>query len=77
MKASLVACVKNALPLLVYGLVIFTGMFIAMPLSIALGAYDLAVWLLAPVVLPSIYASYKDVFLAGTAPEPRTDSVVG
>lgn len=70
MKASFLACLKNALPMLVYGGVIFAGMFIAMPLSLALGQYDLAVWLLAPVVLPSIYASYKDVFLSGPAPAP-------
>jgi len=77
MKASFMACVRNAVPLLVYGVAIFAGMFIAMPLSIALGQYDLAVWLLAPVVLPSIYASYKDLFLTGTAPAAPTGSVAG
>jgi hypothetical protein len=77
MKASLAACLKNALPLLVYGLVIFAGMFITLPVSIALRRFDLALWLLAPVILPSIYASYKDVFLYGPAAEARTDSVAG
>jgi hypothetical protein len=77
MKSSFVACLKNLGAMLVYGMIIFAGMFIAMPFSIALGQYDLALLLLAPIVLPSIYASYKDIFLAGTAPQPSTDSVAG
>ena len=77
MKSSFLGCLKNVGAMLVYGTIIFAGMFIAMPLSIALGQYDFALLLLAPVVLPSIYASYKDVFLAGTAPQPSTDSVAG
>lgn len=77
MKWSFLACLKNVGAMFVYGMIIFAGMFIAMPLSIALGAYDFALLALAPVVLPSIYASYKEIFLAGTAPQPRTDSVTG
>src|SRR5436190_1926322 len=71
---------RNATPLVTIGglslvgnigvMIIFAGMFLAMPFSMALGQYDFALLMLAPVVLPSIYASYKDVFLAGTAPEP-------
>ena len=48
---------------------LLAGMFIATPFSMALGQYDLALWLLAPVLLPSLYASYKDVYLAGAAPD--------
>jgi hypothetical protein len=77
MKSSFVACVKNAGPMLLYGLVILLGMFLAMPFGMALGQYDLALWLLAPIILPSLYVSYKDVFLAGTAPQAGTDSVTG
>jgi hypothetical protein len=69
MKSSFVACLKNAGPMLLYGLVIVLGMFLAMPFGMALGQYDLALWLLAPIVLPSLYVSYKDIFLAGTAPQ--------
>lgn len=69
MKASFVGCLRNTLPMLVYGLVILGGMFLTMPFSMALGQYDLAVWLLAPVVLPSLYVSYKDIFVAGTTGE--------
>lgn len=77
MKSSFVACLRNALPMLVYGLVILGGMFIVMPFSMALGQYDLALWLLAPVVLPSLYVSYKDIFPAGTVPQRSPDSVAG
>jgi hypothetical protein len=34
-------------------------------------------WLLAPVVLPSLYVSYKDMYLAGTAAQPGTGSTSG
>ncbi|HUP95508.1 MAG TPA: hypothetical protein VM164_11405, partial [Burkholderiales bacterium] len=67
---SLIACVRNALPLLVYGGVIFAALYIAMRIVMPLGRYDLALWLLAPVVLPSLYASYKDIYLAGLRPAP-------
>jgi uncharacterized membrane protein len=69
MKASFMACLKNAGPMLLYGLVIVLGMFLAMPFGMALGQYDLALWLLAPILLPSLYVSYKDVFLADTEPQ--------
>ena len=74
MKSSLIACFRNAGAMLVFGLAIFAGMFLAMPFSMALKQYDLALWLLAPVALPALYASYKDIFLAGAAPQESTDS---
>jgi uncharacterized membrane protein len=77
MKASFMACLKNLGAMLVYGSLIFVGMFLAMPFSIALGQYDFALLLIAPIVLPSIYASYKDIFLAGAPQQPRPDSVTG
>ena len=64
MKSSFVACLRNAMPLLVYGLIVFVGMFVAMPIAKLVGQADLALWLLAPVLVPSIYASYKDVYAA-------------
>ena len=39
MKASFLACLKNAGPMLLYGLVIILGMFLAMPFGMALGQY--------------------------------------
>jgi hypothetical protein len=38
------------------------GMFVAMPFAMALKQYDIALWLLAPVLLPSLYVSYKDIY---------------
>jgi uncharacterized membrane protein len=77
MKSSLIACIKNAGAMLVYGAVIVAGLVIAIPFTTALGHYDFTLFLLAPVVVPSIYASYKDIFLAGSAPQTETDSVAG
>jgi hypothetical protein len=76
MKSSLLACLKNTLPLLVYGLVLLGAMFLAIPFAMALQQYDLALWLLAPVVLPSLYVSYKDIYLAGTARQSGAGTVV-
>jgi hypothetical protein len=75
MKSSLLACIKNTLPMLVYGLAILGAMFLAMPFAMALQQYDLALWLLAPVVVPSLYVSYKDIYLAGTARQSGAGSV--
>jgi hypothetical protein len=32
------------------------------PLSVAAGQPDLGVWLVAPLLIPSLYTSYKDIF---------------
>lgn len=76
MRASLLACLKNAGPLLVYGGAIMIGMMvilfvllIARGAGLALAPYDLVLWLLTPIVLPSVYVSYKDVFRSGAAPD--------
>jgi len=83
MRSSFIACLKNSAPLLVYGGLVIAGMFIVLTaMLVARGAglilpYDFALWVLTPVVLPSIYASYKDIYLTGTAPAPHVDSVAG
>jgi hypothetical protein len=74
LKSSLVACAKNALPMLVYGLILLAAMFVVMPFAMALRQLDLALWLLAPVVIPSLYVSYKDIYLSGIAASPDADS---
>jgi hypothetical protein len=66
---SLWACLKNVLPLLIYCLAVLVPMVIVTPLSIAVRQPDLGLWLLAPILVPSIYASYKDLF--GTTPAPN------
>ena len=60
---SLWACLKNILPLLVYGMAVVMPVVILMPLSLAARQPDLGLWLLAPILVPSIYASYKDLFV--------------
>jgi uncharacterized membrane protein len=58
MKTSFGACLANALPSLVYGLL---GLVFAIVASIPFGLG----WLvLAPVFVASVYASYKDIFEA-------------
>jgi hypothetical protein len=34
-----------------------------------LGQVDLGLWMLAPLIVPSIYASYRDVFVPTPPPE--------
>ena len=52
------ACLKNVIPFLLYGVLLFLLAFVA---SIPLGLG----WLvLGPVVIGSIYAAYRDIFLA-------------
>lgn len=70
MRSSFVACAKNAPALFVYACAVMAGTFVAMPFAMTLGQYELALWVLAPVLLPSLYASYKDVYEVGAAPEP-------
>jgi uncharacterized membrane protein len=65
--ASLWACLKNILPLLIYGLAVLVPMVILAPLSLAMRQPDLGLWLLAPILVPSLYASYKDLFVNAPA----------
>jgi hypothetical protein len=58
MKASFAACVKNWLPLTVYGLASLGFSFLAM---IPLG---LGFLVLIPVITASIYTGYKDIFVS-------------
>lgn len=64
---SLWACLKNTLPFLLYGMAVLAPMVILMPLSLAARQPDLGLWLLAPILVPSIYASYRDLFVRAPA----------
>jgi len=56
MKASFVGCLKNILPFLVYGIVMFFAMIVA-SIPAALG------WLvLGPVIGASVYTGYRDIY---------------
>lgn len=62
MKLSFRACWINLMPFLVYGLAIMVLWFIAsIPLLLGLVV-------LVPVLICSVYASYRDIFDAGSAP---------
>lgn len=57
LKGSFSACLKNVLPFLVYGVVVFVlGFIAAIP-------FGLGLLVLVPVVVGSVYASYRDIFL--------------
>ena len=59
---SLWACWKNLWACVVYGAVLMAAMMLATPLVAASGILDFALWLIAPVLIPSLYASYRDIF---------------
>lgn len=58
LKESFVGCLKNVVPYLVYGLVMLVfAVFASIPVGLG--------WLvLGPVLMASIYTSYKDIFTA-------------
>ncbi|MEQ1773317.1 MAG: BPSS1780 family membrane protein [Burkholderiales bacterium] len=62
MLYSLAACWRNLSAFLVYGVVVFTALMLVTPIAMAARILDLSVWLLAPVVIPTIYTAYKDIF---------------
>jgi uncharacterized membrane protein len=58
-KASFSACLKNIVPFLVYGLILF-GLAIVASIPLMLG------WLaLGPTLAASVYAAYRDIFYTG------------
>lgn len=77
MRASLVACHRNLGAFLIYGLVLFAVLVVAMPMAMATRMLDLGLWLMAPVVVPSIYASYRDIFVTAPAPAEPPESESG
>lgn len=70
MGMSLKAGLQNLMPFLLFGAAGFLALIIVTPVAMATRILDLGMWLLAPVVIPSIYASYRDIFVAVDAPPP-------
>lgn len=70
MKLSFAACWRNTMPLLIYGVAtLVLGIIASIPLMLGL-------IVLLPVLVCSIYASYKDIFPADTAaPVQETTAV--
>lgn len=62
MKLSFAACMKNVMPFLIYGLI---GLGLALLAAIPLG---LGFVVLGPILIASIYTSYRDIFFVDRAP---------
>lgn len=60
---SLLACLKNVRPLLVFGIILLIPLFVFTRIGLVVRQVDLGLWLLAPLIVPSIYASYRDLFV--------------
>ncbi len=59
MRASFAACLKNLIPFLLYGVILFAlSVIAAIP-------FGLGFLVLAPVVMASIYTAYRDIFFSG------------
>ena len=69
MVLSLWACIKNILPLLIFGMAVIVPMILLWPIGLAARQPDLGLWLLMPLLVPAIYASYRDLFVP--APQPQ------
>jgi len=66
-KLSLSGCMKNMLPFLLYGIIIFVfGILSAIP-------FGLGYLILIPVIIGSIYVSYRDIFVREGEGEAQDD----
>ena len=70
LKRSLTACWQNTMPFMVYGVI---GMVLSIAASLPL---MLGFIVLLPVLVCSIYASYKDIFPAPAAPPEAANSLL-
>ncbi len=57
-KLSVSGCMKNMLPFLIYGVLILLLLLIVTPFTLGLGLF-----VIMPVLMASLYAAYKDIFL--------------
>jgi len=63
MKLSFVACLKNMLPFLLYGLIFMAVLMAAMWLMVSVHVVFLVVFAaIIPVMMTSLYTSYADIF---------------
>lgn len=74
---SLWACWKNLPACLIHGAVLMAALILATPLAAATGIFDFALWLIAPVLVPSLYASYRDIFDVDELPAAETTLPAG
>jgi hypothetical protein len=63
LRDSFRACMKNTMPFLIYGLVVFIPLILLMlPFDLSSMDRNPGLWITALLVLPSIYTSYRDIF---------------
>jgi hypothetical protein len=62
MMYSFAACWRNMPAFLLYGAVLFAALMLVTPFAMATRTLDLGLWMLAPIVIPTIYAGYRDIF---------------
>ena len=65
---SLLACLRNMRAMMLYGLALMIPLFFFTRAGMLIGQVDLGLWMLAPLIVPSIYASYRDVFVPTPPP---------
>lgn len=69
LRYSFLACLRNMLPFLVYGLIILVPLILFMaPFDLANMERNPGLWVVALLMLPSIYTSYRDIFREVPAP---------
>lgn len=69
LRYSFLACLRNMLPFLLYGLIILVPLLLFMaPFDLANMERNPGLWVVALLVLPSIYTSYRDIFREVPAP---------
>lgn len=63
LKLSFIACWRNVLPFLGYGVGILGLIVLAsLPFGLAGAGTSAGIWIALPFVLPSMYAAYRDIF---------------
>ena len=63
LRNSFLACLRNMMPFLVYGLIILVPLILLMaPFDLANMERNPGLWAVALLMLPSIYTSYRDIF---------------
>jgi hypothetical protein len=69
LRYSFLACLRNTLPFLVYGLILLVPLILLMaPFDLANMERNPGLWVVALLMLPSIYTSYRDIFREVPAP---------
>jgi len=69
-KLSLLGCLKNIWPLIIYGIIVVTfSILAAIP-------FGLGFFILVPVVMCSLYVSYRDIFVKTVDPQQQNSLLV-